>query len=100
MFFIQEFLRQRTKQLSPQFDVHFKHIVLQPNQSLELKAGTDIYLLCDIIDDVKVESECGLFNWDDVLTNEQVYEHSGDILIENLRNQTNHLPLIQFTCKK
>jgi DUF4097 and DUF4098 domain-containing protein YvlB len=100
MFFIQEFIRQRTKQLSPLFEVHFKHLVLQPNECFELKAGTDIYLISDIIDDVKVESENGLFNWEDILSNEQVYEHSGDILIENLSSNANHLPLIQFTNKK
>jgi DUF4097 and DUF4098 domain-containing protein YvlB len=100
MFFIQEFICQRTKQLQSQFDVHFKHIVLQPNESFELKAGTDIYLISDIIDDVKVESENGIFNWDDVLTNEQVYEHSGDIFIENLSSNINQIPLIQFTIKK
>jgi DUF4097 and DUF4098 domain-containing protein YvlB len=100
MFFIQELIRQRTKELQPKFHVHFKHIVLQPNESFELKAGTDIYLISDIIDDVKVESENGIFNWDDVITNEQIYEHSGDILIENTSSNTNHLPLIQFTSKK
>jgi DUF4097 and DUF4098 domain-containing protein YvlB len=100
MFFIQEFIRQRTKQLNTQFDVHFKHLVLQPNESFELKAGTDIYLISDLLDDVKVESENGIFNWDNILTNEQVYEHSGDIFIENLSSNSNHLPLIQFTLKK
>jgi hypothetical protein len=35
-----------------------------------------------------------------VLTNEQVYEHSGDIFIENLSSNINQIPLIQFTIKK
>jgi hypothetical protein len=101
MLFIQEFIRQRSKELSENkhYKIHFKHLVLKPNESIELKAGVDIYLLTDIVEDVRIESECGLFDWGSLLTNEQVYEHSGDILIENLSGNTNHLPFIQFTHK-
>jgi hypothetical protein len=101
MFFIQEFIRQRTKELNTnnQYYIHFKHLVLKPNESIELKAGIDIYLMTDLVEDIRVESEYGLFDWGSLLTNEQVYEHSGDILIENLSGNTNQIPFIQFTHK-
>ena len=101
MLFIQEFIRQRTKELTHdnKYHTHFKHLVLKPNESIELKAGVDIYLLTDVVDDIRVESECGLFDWGSQLTNEQTYEHSGDILIENLSGSSNHIPFIQFSHK-
>lgn len=101
MLFLQEFIRQRMAEIANTQDyvMHFRHIVLQANQSIELKAGTDIYLLTDVVDDVRVESENGLFDWGNTITNEQVYEHSGDIRIENISSNTNHLPCIQFTYK-
>jgi hypothetical protein len=101
MFLIQEFIRQRSKELTAknQYYIHFKHLVLKPNESMELKAGIDIYIMTDMVEDIRIESECGLFDWGSLLTNEQVYEHSGDILIENLSGNTNHIPFIQFTHK-
>lgn len=100
MVFIQEFIRQRSKELNEQhYKTYFKHLVLKPNEAIELKAGVDIYLLTDIVEDVRIESETGLFDWGSSKTNEQVYEHSGDILIENLSGTSNHIPFIQFTHK-
>lgn len=101
MFLLQELIRQRTKELmtNHSYLICFKHLVLKPNERIELKAGIDIYFITDLVDDIRIESECGLFDWGSLLTNEQVYEHSGDILIENLSGNTNHLPFIQFTHK-
>lgn len=101
MNFIQAFVRQRNKELTAnnQYHVHFKHLVLKPNEAIELKAGIDIYIMTDLVEDVRIESDYGLFDWGSLLTNEQVYEHSGDIMIENLSGTTNHIPFIQFTHK-
>jgi hypothetical protein len=101
MLFLSEFVRQRSKELQAQgmFQIQFKHLVMQPNEHRELKAGTDIFILTDLIDDIRIESDFGLFDWGSDKTNEQVYEHGGDIMIENLSNSTNHIPFIQFTHK-
>lgn len=101
MNFIQHFVRQRSKEptANHQYHIYFKHIVLKPNENIELKAGIDIYIMTDLIEDVRVESDYGLFDWGSLHTNEQVYEHSGDIMIENLSGNTNHIPFIQFTHK-
>lgn len=101
MLFIQEFIKQRVKELTEKENhvIHFRHLVLQPNIEITIKAGTDIYLLTDVVDDVRVESDTGLFDWGSGDTNEQVYEHRGDIQIVNLTSNTNHIPFIQFTQK-
>lgn len=101
MLFIQEYIKQRVKELTGQQDLslHFRHLALQPNEQMRIKAGTDIYLLTDLIDDVRVESDTGLFDFGSGQTNEHVYEHRGDIFIENLSSNPNHIPFIQFTQK-
>jgi hypothetical protein len=101
MVFIEEFIRQRSQELTSEgkYQVFFKHLVLRPNENLELKAGVDIYLLSDLVDDIRIESDYGLYDWGSIKTNEQVYEHSGDILIENLSGSPNQIPFIQFTHK-
>jgi len=101
MLFIQEYLKQRVRELTEQQNkvMHFRHLVLQSNEIMKIKAGTDIYLLTDVVDDVRIESDTGLFDWGSGQTNEQVYEHRGELIVENLSSNTNHIPFIQFTSK-
>jgi hypothetical protein len=101
MLYLQEYIKHRIRELTQdaKYMVRFKHLILQPNQELQLKAGTSIYLITDLIDDVRVESDTGLFDIGSNESNEQIYEHRGTINIENLSNNTNHLPLIQFVEK-
>lgn len=101
MLFIQEYIKQRIKELIGQenYVIHFRHLVLLPNEEISIKAGTDIYILTDVIDDVRVESDTGLFDFGSSETNEQVYEHRGAIQILNLSSNTNHIPFIQFIDK-
>lgn len=99
MLFIQEFIKKRVQELTTNgnYHLHFKHMVLQPNEELTLPIGLDVYLLTDVVDDVRIESDTGLFDWASGQSNEQVYEHRGTLYIENLSNLTNHIPFIQFT---
>lgn len=98
MLFIQEYIKQRVRELTEKehYVIYFRHLVLLPNEEIIIKAGTDIYILTDVIDDVRVESETGLFDFGSSETNEQVYEHRGAIQILNLSSNTNHIPFIQF----
>lgn len=101
MLFIQEYIKQRVWEYTQlqNLNLHFRHLVLQPHEKISIKAGTDIYILTDLIDDVRVESDTGLFDFGSTETNEQVYEHRGELHIENLSSNTNHIPFIQFTEK-
>lgn len=98
MLFIQEYIKQRVLELTQNENLilHFKHIVLQPNEHIELHIGTAIYLITDLIDDVRVESDTGLFDIGSTETNQQIYEHRGQLIIDNLSSNTNHIPFIQF----
>lgn len=98
MLFIQEYIKQRVKELTEEehYVIHFRHLVLLPNEEIRIRSGSDIYILTDVIDDVRVESDTGLFDFGSGETNEQVYEHRGAIQILNLSSNTNHIPFIQF----
>lgn len=98
MLFIQEYIKQRVRELTANENLmlHFKHLVLQPYEKMHLKGGTAIYLITDLVDDVRVESDTGLFDFGSNETNEQIYEHRGDLYIENLSSNINHIPFIQF----
>lgn len=100
MIFLQELIRERIKQLNLLGYIPvFHHWVLRPNEKLIMKAGNDIYLLAGETENVRVESDTGLYELFTGKTNEQIYEHSGIINIENLSNLSNLIPFIQFTQK-
>lgn len=100
MIFLQELIRERIQQLTRLGYIPvFHHWVLQPFEKMVMKAGNDIYILADATENVRVESDTGLYELFTGKTNEQIYEHSGTINIENLSNLSNQIPFIQFTEK-
>ena len=81
------------------YTLSFRHLVLQPGEKRELPAHNQSILLIEPPCDTRVESDTGIFDHSEDLTNELQYEHSGDISITNHSIFLNHVRFIQVIPK-
>ena len=97
-----EYLCKRTGELGigSNYVLRFRHLRLQPGEKKIIPAFGQLVILVEPADDVRVESNVGLFDLSEDLTNELQYEHQGEILVSNLSAVSNHLRFIQVIPKK
>ena len=81
------------------YSLRFRHLVLQPRETRKLLAHNQSILLIEPSCDVRVESDTGIYDVSEDLTNELQYEHNGDILIINHSIFLNHIRFIQVIPK-
>ncbi len=84
------------------YELSFRHLVLQPAEKRQLPAHNQTILLIEPSCDMRIESDMGIFDYSESLTNELQYEHKGDITITNHSIFINHVRFIQVipkTCK-
>lgn len=81
------------------YTLSFRHLVLQPGEERQMHAHNEVILLIEPTKDVKMESDNGLYDLSETLTNELQYEHSGDIRITNYSLFINHIRFIQVIPK-
>ncbi len=96
-----EYIPRRMKELGYGSDyyIRFRHFVLQPREKLEIDAYNQFYILVEEVNDASVMSDFGLFDIAEDMTNEQTYEHQGEIKINNYANRINHIRFIQVIPK-
>src|SRR5689334_20328090 len=78
------------------YSLSFRHLVLQPSEERQIRAQNEVILLIEPTKDVKIESDNGLYDLTESLTNELQYEHTGDIRITNHSIFLNHVRFIQL----
>lgn len=81
------------------YTLSYRHLILQPAEERDLQAQNEVILLIEPTKDVKVESDNGLYDLTETLTNELQYEHTGDIRITNHSIFLNHVRFIQVIPK-
>ena len=96
-----EYIPRRMQELGYNSDyfIRFRHLVLQPNEELTIDAHTQFYYLVEEAQNVRVESETGIFDLSESATNEMQYEHQSKIQITNYLSGINHLRFIQVIPK-
>lgn len=78
--------------------ISYKQFVLQGEEVLEIGAyGAEWYMLTKEVDSVKITSDMGMYDLTSILTNELLYEHEGNIRIENYSSDMVYVPMIQVT---
>lgn len=80
-----EYIPRRMKEMGHgnNYHIRFRHLVLQAAEQRELQADNQLYLLLDEPQDIRIDSDSGLFDWSESSVNELTYEHTGTILISN-----------------
>ncbi|MBX3164688.1 MAG: hypothetical protein KF900_09410 [Bacteroidetes bacterium] len=97
-----EYIPRRMEELGhgKNYHLRFRHFVLQANESIEINACGHVFVLVEEVEDVKVESDFGLYDTVQNNGNEQNYEHQGIMHISNNANRINHLRFIQVIPKR
>ena len=92
-----EYIPRRMKELGygANYYIRFRHFVLQSQEELEIEAYNQFFILVEEKCDVSIHSDFGVYDIADSKTNEQHYEHQGNIVISNTRNTINHVRFIQ-----
>ena len=96
-----EYIPRRMKELGfgSEYYIRFRHLVLQPNEDIDIDAFNQFFILIDDIGDVSIQSDFGIYDIAEDKTNEQSYEHQGLIQIHNNLSQINHVKFIQVIPK-
>jgi hypothetical protein len=96
-----EYIPRRMEELGfgNDYYLRFRHFVLQPSEQLDVPAFNQFFILVDEAQDVSVISEFGIFDLSLKNANEMLYEHQGQIKIQNNASVINHLRFIQVIPK-
>lgn len=81
-----DYISRRMKEMGYGKDylIRFRHVLLKVNETRELTAYNQIFLLVDPVSTIRIESDVGLFDINEDSANELQYEHRGRIKITNL----------------
>ena len=96
-----EYIPQRMEELGHgrNYYIRFRHIVMQPDEQIEIIAYNQLYILVDESENINIKSDFGIYDLSNDKTNEQFYEHQGTILIKNYSATVTHLRFIQVIPK-
>lgn len=96
-----EFIPKRMQELGygDQYNIRFRHFVLQPKERRKIHAANQLFLLIDPNDSVAVVSDFGVYDLTASNVNELQYEHQGSIRIRNYAGITQHVRFIQIIPK-
>lgn len=72
-----------------------KHVIVPAGQTLLVNAQSQFFILVDENPDVTIISDFGFYDLSYPSTNEQSYEHQGNIEITNNSTSTTHVRFIQ-----
>jgi hypothetical protein len=81
-----DYIARRMKEMNYGKDylIRYRHVVLKVNETREITAYNQIFLLIEPIQSIRIESDVGLFDLTEDHANEMQYEHRGRIKITNL----------------
>jgi hypothetical protein len=97
-----EYIPRRMEELGygKNYYIRFRHLVLQPDERLDIEAYNQFYIIIDQPTNVNIASDFGLYGLELEITNELQYEHQGFISIHNnLVEEINHIQFIQIIPK-
>ena len=96
---LSEYIRSRMEKLNYGTDyyIDFRHLVLQPNQHIDIEAYNELYVLTEPVNDVNIKSDFGMFDLSFDRIDELQYVHQGFISIHNYAPTLNHVQFVQVT---
>lgn len=96
-----EYIPRRMEELGfgDDYYLRFRHFVLQAAEQLEVPAFNQFFILVEEAEDVSVKSEFGIFDLSLKNANEMLYEHQGQITLQNYTSGIKHIRFIQVIPK-
>jgi hypothetical protein len=82
------------------YTMRLRELVIQPEQSVTVEAYAQYFILVEPPDDIIVDSDTGIYDPAEKLSNERQYEHQGVITINNKAESRQYVRFIQLIPKK
>ena len=94
---VNEYIKRRMAELGhgDHYRIRFRHFVLSPSEIRDIDKGLQLFLLAEPIDNIRIQSEMGVFDTAETNTNELQYEHQGAIQLTNYSPVVQHVQMIQ-----
>jgi hypothetical protein len=92
------YLQRRAKELKLEntYTFRLRHFVLMPKAQKKVSGQGQRFFLVEPVEDVKIESQSGIFDMTIDNTNELVYEHLGDLRLRNHAPSVRHIRFLQL----
>ena len=94
---VMDYVKRRMQELGhgENFVTRLRHLILEPMEILTIRTANDLFVIIDSPEDLRVDSDHGVYDLSDQDISEIDYEHSGLITITNQYTFKNHLKMIQ-----
>jgi hypothetical protein len=100
--FALQYIPRRMEELGygNRYTMRLRELVLLPGQTLTVEAYAQLFILVEPPDTIKVDSDTGIYDPQEKLSNERQYEHQGLITIQNKPEGRTYVKFIQLIPKK
>ena len=96
-----QYIPKRMQELgyNTQYHLRLRHVVLQPQAEVNISSYNQLVLLVDEVNDIRVESDTGVYDLTETNVNELTYEHQGAVKIQNQSPLISRIRFIQVIPK-
>ncbi len=91
-----EYIRRRMSEMGHKdYLLRFRHLLLKVNETREIIGYNQIFMLVEPAQDIRIESDVGVFDVNEDHANELQYEHRGRIKTTNLSLSPTNVRFLQ-----
>jgi hypothetical protein len=91
-----EYIRRRMAEMGyKDYLLRFRHLLLRVNETREIIGYNQIFMLVEPAQDIRIESDVGVFDVNEDHANELQYEHRGRIKTTNLSLSPTNVRFLQ-----
>ena len=96
-----EYIPKRMQELgfNEHYHLRMRHLILQPQAEVSISSYNQLVLLVDEVNDIRVESDTGVYDLTETNVNELTYEHQGAVKITNQSPLISRIRFIQVIPK-
>ena len=95
-----EYIRLRMSEMGyKKYHIRLRHFVLAPMEVKKIDVPLQLLILAEPKENIRIESDIGIFDEADFSTNELQYEHRGTVQITNYSTFYQHVKMIQVIFK-
>jgi len=91
-----DYIKRRMAEMGyKEYLLRFRHLLLKANETREIIGYNQIFMLIEPVQEIRIESDVGLFDMSEDHANELQYEHRGRIKTTNLALSTTTVRFLQ-----
>lgn len=96
-----DYVKRRMMELAQgnEYHIRFRHFVLSPQEARKIEQGLQMFVLTENTDNLRIQSEMGIYDLLETAANELQYEHQGNMTLTNYSPNPLHVKMIQVIFK-